>query len=275
MSNPANTAWYVLLDRVMSKGDEVAPRGLPTREILGHKTELDMRFPVITNTARGMGYKFMCAEAAWILSGDNRVETIAPYSKAISNFSDDGVFFFGAYGPRIRDQLRHVIQALATDADTRQAVLSIWRPNPPVTKDVPCTLTAQFTLRNDRIDCFVNMRSSDAWLGVPYDWFNFTMLTGVAALLLTKRTGVTYRMGTLHFYAASQHLYATNYPKVAKSLEGTYAHDFARPPEFNPYEFADHEELIHHLWCLARGEYDMTEGTFLVEELRSHKKVAP
>ena len=72
----------------------------------------------------------MAAEALWILSGDNKVETIAPYNKNIKQFSDDGIIFQGAYGPRIISQLDYVIESLRKDRESRQAVLTIWNPNP-------------------------------------------------------------------------------------------------------------------------------------------------
>jgi thymidylate synthase len=127
--NTTNMQWQRLLHDVMNYGHQSSPRGQKTMELLGYKSMIDMTQPVITIKERKLGYKFMAAEAAWIMSGDNRVSTIAPYSKAISNFSDDGILFFGAYGPRIRDQLGHVVKALSEDNDSRQAVITIWRPN--------------------------------------------------------------------------------------------------------------------------------------------------
>ena len=109
MVNTTNMNWQGLLNVVMTHGHETSPRGQKTKELLGVKTMIDMTQPVITISERKLGYRFMAAEAAWIMSGDNRVATISPYSKAISNFSDDGILFFGAYGPRIRDQLGHVL----------------------------------------------------------------------------------------------------------------------------------------------------------------------
>jgi hypothetical protein len=112
MVNTTNMNWQGLLDVIMTSGIETSPRGKKTKELMGFKSMIDMNQPVITIKERGLGYKFMAAEAAWIMSGDNRVSTIAPFSKQISNFSDDGILFFGAYGPRIRDQLGHVTSGL-------------------------------------------------------------------------------------------------------------------------------------------------------------------
>ena len=102
--NFTNMIWQGLMQNIMDNGQTVNPRGKETKELLGCKTVIPMDYPVITVANRKLGYKFMAAEAAWILSGDNRVETIAPYAKAIKNFNDDGVYFFGA---RCNGKLSH------------------------------------------------------------------------------------------------------------------------------------------------------------------------
>ena len=260
MVNTTNMNWIGLLDVIMQSGSDASPRGRRTKELMGFKSMIDMNQPVITIKERGLGYKFMAAEAAWIMSGDNRVSTIRPFSKQISNFSDDGIFFFGAYGPRIRDQLSHVVQALLGDPDSRQAVITIWRPNPRASRDVPCTISCQFMIRKNVLHCFMNMRSSDAWLGVPYDWFNFSMLSAGVALLL-RTSGLTLKLGSLHFYAASQHLYEENWEQVKPCLSGEILGDYA---PIDLQDFNDYDHLVNHLWAVAYGKGN-TLGGFLKE----------
>ena len=263
MVNTTNMNWIGLLDVIMTSGHDTSPRGKRTKELLGMKSMIDMNQPVITIKERKLGYKFMAAEAAWIMSGDNRVSTIAPFSKAISSFSDDGLLFFGAYGPRVRDQLGHVVHSLCSDLDSRQAVITIWRPNPRASRDIPCTISCQFMIRDGRLHCFMNMRSSDAWLGVPYDWFNFSMLSaGVALMLRQKNVKVT--LGALHFYAASQHLYEENWDKVEPCLNGEILGDYA---PLNLDAFNDYDHLVNHLWAVAYG----TSSSGFLEELQAWK----
>jgi len=258
MVNTTNMNWQGLLDTIMHNGDVISPRGKKTKELMGFKSMINMNQPVITIKERNLGYKFMAAEAAWIMAGDNRVSTIAPFSKQISNFSDDGLLFFGAYGPRIRDQLSHVVQSLLGDPDSRQAVITIWRPNPRASRDIPCTISCQFMIRYGMIHCFMNMRSSDAWLGVPYDWFNFSMLSAGVALMLRQK-GMTVELGTLHFYAASQHLYEENWKMVEPCLSGEILGDYA---PLNLSEFNDYDHLVHHLMQVA---YGVSDKGFLME----------
>lgn len=206
-------AWKSLLAEILGSGQPSAPRGQPILELMSKKIVVDMRYPVLTIPERKLNYRFMAAEADWILSGDDRVETIAPYNPNISKFSDDGVRFFGAYGPPILEQLDYVISKIEEDLDTRQAGLTIWRQNPPKTKDVPCTVAIFFNVRKDLVHTHVFMRSSDAWLGVPYDVFTFSMLTHLVCALINKRAKLptVLRPGLLHLTAASSHLYEIHF----------------------------------------------------------------
>lgn len=208
-----STTWLRTLGITMMNGDEVAPRGKLTKEILQRTTLVDMRKPVLVVPNRRLSYTFMLAEAYWILSGDNRVSTIRPYNSRIANFSDDGEVFFGAYGPKITAQLPYVIDKLLQDRYSRQAGVNIWRECPPETKDVPCTISIFFNIRCGLLMCHVFMRSSDIWLGLPYDVFNFSMLSHLVCAKFNKQSVMSPQIkpGSLHLTAASSHLYEENF----------------------------------------------------------------
>lgn len=210
---------YHLLDY----GFHVAPREQMTREIPHLTIEVNMRRPVLRVVERHLNYRFMAAEAYWILSGDDKVENIAPWNPRIADFSDDKVRFFGAYGPKIVSQLPYIIDKLLTDPYSRQAGLTIWRENPSATKDVPCTVAIFFSIRDSKVNAHVFMRSSDVWLGIPYDVFNFSMLAHLVCGLLNERLpyGTFYSPGTLYLTAASSHLYEVNWKSAAECMTGT------------------------------------------------------
>lgn len=229
INNHANLAWVIGLLGVLESGNDVAPRGQVTKELLQQTSVIDMRRPVVTLPERKLSTKFLGGEAYWILSGDNRVETIAPYNKNIVNYSDDGKTFFGAYGPRILSQLDYVVDKLKSDADTRQAVLIIWRENPPETKDVPCTVAVNFMIRDHKLNCHVYMRSNDLWLGFPYDVFNFSMLSHLVCCRLNafvvENGGVIIEPGTLYHTASSRHIYEQHFEQV-RQLVGQYTKQY-------------------------------------------------
>lgn len=204
--------WLEAIFDILTNGDPVAPRGKMTKEIQQRTMTVNMRKPVLKVPDRSLSYRFMAAEAYWILSGDDSVEGIAPYNSRIAEFSDDGARFFGAYGPKIMGQLDYVVTKLKADRDTRQAGLTIWRENPPDTKDVPCTVAIFFSLRGSELNAHVFMRSSDVWLGVPYDVFNFSMLSHLICCRLNSEYGANmYSPGKLYLTAASSHLYEINW----------------------------------------------------------------
>lgn len=251
--NDVNSVWYATVyDVLISPHHRVSVRDMATYERLGDLRTINMRRPILTQAERRISYPFMFAEAAWVLDGDDRVEPIVPYAPSVARYSDDGERFFGAYGPRFTQQVGAVVDKLVADPRTRQAVIQVWRVNPPCTRDVPCTLTMQFVARDGALDTFVNMRSSDVWLGLPYDVFTATMATLFVAQTLRER-GARYELGTLYQYASSRHLYERNAPRARTALANrTYDVDYddlsalrcgLRPADIAP-----------HLWALARGE---------------------
>ncbi len=232
----ANQAWLHALTLVLAHGNRISPRGMGTVELPHLTSVIDMRHPVITVKERNLNYRFMAAEAYWILSGDDSVEGIVPYNSQLLKFSDNGVDFAGAYGPRIEAQLGYVINTLIRDQDSRQAGLTIWKPNPPTSKDIPCTVAIWFQLRGGRLNVHVFMRSNDLWLGYPYDVFNFSMLGHYVAGSLTNR-GVPCDVGTLYHTAVSAHLYDLHLDEATKLIPRVAPTDLlTRPvPAMDPH----------------------------------------
>ena len=205
----ATEAWQYQLQYILDNGSKVSPRGKPTLEVDHPSLAIDMRRPAVHVKERGLNYSFMAAEALWMIRGDDTVSGIAPWNSNIEKFSDDGETFFGAYGPKIVDQADYVVDKLLEDPSTRQAVLTIWRENPPESKDIPCTVTMDFQIRDGKLDCHVYMRSSDIWLGLPYDIFNFSAVAAWIACRHNERVGLEGKadLGTLYWTAGSSHLY--------------------------------------------------------------------
>lgn len=194
--------WIQLLKNLVERGQLVSPRGKVTRELLGATFRLDdMRNNIISHPGRQLNYRFMIAEWLWIALGQNDVETLAKYNKRMREFSDDGITLAGAYGPRIRRQLAHVTSTLSADPNSRQAVLTIWDQSPKPSKDIPCTISMQFIIREDKLHMLVTMRSSDIWLGLPYDIFSFSQIgNSIAGELKVLPGSLMMTLGSSHLY---------------------------------------------------------------------------
>lgn len=215
-SATASDLVFSVLRRFHQDGPSVSPRGMKTYEARWCKYVLtDVTRCACWLPKRRINYPFMFAEFLWMFCGRRDVDMIAYYNPNIKKFSDDGETFYGAYGPPWRDQITGAVERIKRDPDSRQAVVCTWRPPynryigdfPELleqTKDVPCTLTMQYLLRDGKLEAGVNMRSSDAWLGLPYDIFNFAMLQRAVAAELQVEPG------ELNLYIGSSHLYERN-----------------------------------------------------------------
>lgn len=209
-----NVLYQNFIRGIIERGKSHAPRGLPTTEVLANTFCWEMSKPLITHQTRKLNLSFAFGEPHWILSGDNSLAGISRFMKRYANYSDDGITLSGAYGPPFRDQLPYIIRTLCDDPSSRQAVISIWRPKPGPSKDIPCTIALQFMVRGGALHTMVNMRSSDAWLGLPYDVMTFSLMSYLVAAILNVELGY----GTL--FIGSSHIYE-NHHTVAAELVRT------------------------------------------------------
>ena len=79
-------------------------------------------------------------------------------------------------------------------------------------------LSFQFLIRDGALNCIVTMRSSDVWLGIPYDIFTFTQIQNCYA----GELGVT--RGFLSLQMGSSHLYDSNSDAAEKLLHEVYSY---------------------------------------------------
>jgi len=262
-----NSDYREKMKEIMKNPEYVSsPRGLKIAEVLNDSFSCDMDCPIITLESRNLNYSFMTGEAAWMLDGRNDVKTISSFMKGIVRFSDDGIYFFGAYGPKIVSQLQYVLRTLKADQDSRQAVINIWRESPGSSKDIPCTLSLQFLLRKSSdklwLHTIATMRSNDVWLGLPYDSFNFSAISFYLACLL-RSNGVSCNLGKLTINAGSRHVYESDFEKVEKALvtEDSFPLDFSFNNLINQY-YERPDQFTEGLYEAAGSKFTLPENKF-------------
>jgi thymidylate synthase len=194
-------AWRALITSLFQIGVSSSPRGKRTIEIMNVSVEVKKALNnIILSPSRDLNYRFMIAEWLWIQAGLNELSYLIRYNSVMKDFSDDGQILSGAYGPRLRPQLFYILESLRKQ-DSRQAVATIWTPSPSTSLDVPCTISLQWLIREGALHVTVNMRSSDVWLGFPYDFFTFTQYTNVVASYLNLPVGsITMNLASSHLY---------------------------------------------------------------------------
>lgn len=198
----------------------------------------------VTIPARKWNGTLPYAESLWIVSGRNDMEFITHYLPRMIDFSDDGCYMRGGYGPRYRnyngeiedyqiesinvrqpdsvDQLRYVVDCFKADKETRRAVMSFGDPMKDdfdeygklkVTKDIPCTRELHFMKQSgtEKLDLIVRMRSNDLiWGASAVNIFNYTFMQEYVAAILGMDVGNYYHIAdNLHYHDRHQELVKT------------------------------------------------------------------
>lgn len=203
-----------VLNVVRRSGRRRQSRNGPTLELADVTIVLDTPEDALPlHTGRQLSRKVAAVEALQLIGAFSNPEWAVKHAPGLKPYRDDDGSFYGAYGNRIGHQLDDVARKLAVEMLTRQAVITLWNPdldNEPGHRDYPCTIAIGFSVNGHALDVLnmrVQMRSNDAWLGLPYDMFQFGQLQ------LTLCNVLDLRPGTYTHTAWSMHIYEENIPE--------------------------------------------------------------
>jgi thymidylate synthase len=167
---------------------------------------------LINPVGRKLNYAFCIAEMVDILCCDNP-GTAPEYNKNVRNWMVRGKFP-GHYGVRMNamaydsmmqkpNQLYRCFTELSERPTSRRAVITIHNPMLEAydSKDVACTMSLQYLIRNDKLHAITTMRSNDALWGFCYDTWLFQFLQEALAGMLGVGLGSYYHhAGSMHYY---------------------------------------------------------------------------
>ena len=177
---------------------------------------------------RGKAFSAL-GEFLWYMSKSNSLDFIKYYIDKYDKETEDGKTVYGGYGPRLFNfreninQIENIIQLLKKRKTSRKAVIQLFDANDinENHREIPCTCTLQFFIRNERLHMLTTMRSNDAYLGLPHDVFAFTMLQEIIARSLSVEVGeYKHSIGSLHLYKQHEKL-AQQY--LAEKFQSTIA----------------------------------------------------
>ncbi len=197
------------------------------REIINYAIKVHSpQYNLISCVERRFNYRYALAESLWNLCPRNDVDFLKAYSKGITKFvadQDQTEYAYWAYGPSVFPDLYLVVNDLSINSNTRRAVLSPSCGNLPRYRHPgtpPCTMTLQYQVRNGQLHATTYMRSNDAYLGMPYDMFTFTLWQQMIANYLAVDIGTyTHIAGSMHLYTK----YESNTEDILPKLRTSYA----------------------------------------------------
>ena len=258
-------AWTVLYDDLacndehnISEFYQSKPRNRNCNETIDISLKImDPKNCLMWSNIRCLSPIYLAKEYLWYKSGNRDVNS-APSKvwKDLQNTDGDekGLINsnYGAYIHTQRDNknpelsvFEATVELLTKDPDSRQAVWQI-----PVMKhrqdnDTPCTLSLQFLLRDNKLNCIVNMRSCDIWFGLPNDITQFIMWQMELAKELNVELGwYKHVFGSLHVYEEN---FIKDFEQYKLKLDTFYLIGKQGIPYFKYYDNRDYKDILEDI----------------------------
>ena len=216
-----------ILEKILNEGNRKGDRtGTGTASIFGHQFRHNLQdgFPLLTT--KKINFKNIAAELIWFLSGSTNAN-ILKYQGV--NIWNDWATETGELGPvygkqwtawedlngNTINQIDYVVDTLRNNPDSRRILFHAWNvadlPDETVSPQEnaangkmalpPCHLIYQFYVLDGKLSAQLYIRSSDSFLGLPYNIASLALLTHILAQqcdLIPQDIIVSF--GDLHLY---------------------------------------------------------------------------
>lgn len=243
-------SYHEILKQIMLEGKDVDTRLGPSKEVAPAVIRLNNPLDALPlQTGRGIVSALAAVEALSLIAEEADPRLFVAAAPHYAKYVDpDTKELEVAYGPRIGPQMAWAEHRLRTAPDCRQAHVDLWHYelDRPGLRAYPCVTSCGFYIRDGALDMFVEMRSNDAWMGLPYDMFAF------AQLQVTLAGVLTIPVGRYHHYARSLHLYEQHWPKVAELQDDLRKTNWA--PTYEGVQGDNWHEARYRARQILRGE---------------------
>ena len=117
------------------------------------------------------------------------------------------------------DQIKYVIEELLKPNNSRRAVLTAWNPLQLSEMALPpCHILYTFYKNKKGLSCLMTMRSSDLFLGLPFNIASTAILTHIIAKILHIKTdNIAIAINDAHIY--EEHISAVNEQNTRDIIE--------------------------------------------------------
>lgn len=258
-----------ILDHGVAKGDRT---GTGTLSVFGRQFRHDLAdgFPLLTT--KKLHLKSIINELLWFLSGNTNVRWLQERGVSIW---DEWATETGDLGPvygaqwtawPTRDggsinQIDYVVDCLRNNPDSRRILFHGWNveylPDESVSPREnaragrmalpPCHLLYQFWVAQGRLSALLYIRSSDSFLGLPYNTASLAVLT----LMLAQQCDL--EPGEIIINTGDSHIYSNHMSQVEEQLSRTprdlpRLEILRRPETIYDYRFEDFRLVDYEPW---------------------------
>lgn len=264
-----------LLQHVLDNGNIKGDRtGTGTLSVFGYDMRINLNegFPLLTT--KKVHLKSIIGELLWFLSGNTNAHILKQkygvsiwdewcdengnlgniYSAQWRFWIDhnqpykhpDGIYTFGTI-----DQISALIQQIKENPDSRRLLVSAWNVSDLNHVALPpCHYAFQFYVCDNKLSCKFNMRSTDIFLGLPFNIASYALLTMMIAQVCNLE------LGDLIFSGADVHIYSNHIEQVKLQL--------SREPRKLPKMYLNTSK---------RDIFNFTPEDFLLDEYDPHSSI--
>lgn len=203
-----------LLATILKDGKTKPTRGIvPIKTIFGYQMKFDLRhgFPLLTT--KKMPFNILAHENLWFVSGSSNIKYLQENGiRYWDEFADKDLNLGPVYGVQWRhwknpkggeiDQLAWAIDQIKNNPDSKAIIVSAWNPaDLDEMRLPPCHTMYQFDVTKGKLRMQLYQRSSDVFLGLPFNIAQYAMLL----MMVAKVTGLEARelvvtIGNAHLY---------------------------------------------------------------------------
>src|SRR3990167_9089684 len=213
------------LHHIKTQGNFKTDRtGVGTMSIFGYEMRFDLRkyFPLVTT--KKIYTKGFIYELLWFLNGDTNIKYLQDNHVHIwDEWADENGDLGPLYGKQWRawitkeghviDQMSELLNAIKTNPHSRRLIVSAWNVGELDKMALaPCHLLFQFYVVNAGLSCKLIQRSADAFLGVPFNIAEYSLLTHMVAQQCDLKVGDFILSG------GDCHIYSNHLEQVEKQL---------------------------------------------------------
>lgn len=213
MSHP-EFQYLQLLAKILKDGKTKPSRGIhPLKSIFGYQMHFDMRhgFPMLTT--KKMPFKIMANELLWFVSGSSNIKVLQDNKIHYwDDFADKDLNLGPVYGVQWRhwkdphggeiDQLAWAINQIKNSPDSKAIIVSAWNPaDLDEMRLPPCHTMFQFDVTKGKLRMQLYQRSSDVFLGLPFNIAQYALLLHMVAKITNlEPRELVVSIGNAHLY---------------------------------------------------------------------------
>jgi len=202
-------------------GVEINPRGELTKELLNYSFELEPYDRFYNFEGRKFNLSYLKNEMLWYLKGGRFDTSITKHAKMWNTLINKDGSINSNYGQYINPNIERIIKTLAEDKNSRRAVISIGNNvnYNSKTNDYCCCQYLSFIIRNNQLLMNVQFRSSDIIFGITNDIPTMSIYQEIIYVILRDEYYPDLKMGNLHFFTNSLHIYERHYIMIQKIIK--------------------------------------------------------